>query len=159
MLDDDVRIRAAAPEEAEALSELAWRSEGYWGYSLDMMKEFRDFLTLTHAFIENNPSYVAEAGSSGEVIGFYSLEQKSGGEWWLRHLWVVPERIGTGVGQHLFLNACEVAETIGTKKLKILSDPHSEAFFLRMGAERSGTELCHCGDSERSLPVLEITLT
>lgn len=159
MLDGDVRIRVAIPEEAEVLSELAWRSKEYWGYQLELLNELRDFLTLTPEFLENNPSYIIEDMASGDILGFYSLERNGDGEWWLRHHWVVPERIGIGIGQLLFLNACEVAETVGARKLNILSDQNSEAFYLRMGAERVGMETMRFGETEYSLPVLEIKLS
>lgn len=158
MLDDDVRIRAAIPEEAEALSEIAWRSKESWGYPLELLNEFRDFLTLTPEFLENNYSYLIEDGDSGEILGFYTLERKVSGEWWLRHHIVVPERVGSDIGQLLFLNACEIAETAGARKLNILSDPNSEDFYLRMGAERVGAGTLRCCETGRELPVLEIKL-
>ena len=51
MLDDDVRIRPASPEEAEDLSDIAWRSKEYWNYPVETMNEFRNFLTITEDFI------------------------------------------------------------------------------------------------------------
>lgn len=158
MLDDNVRIRAAIPEEAEALSELAWRSKEYYGCTLEMMNCFRDFLTLTHDFLENNPSYVIEDVENGDILGFYSLERDEPGEVCMRHYWVVPERAGTETGQILFLHACEIAETVGAEKISIISDPNSEAFYLHMGAERVGLTSIVCGGTEQSMPLLEMKL-
>lgn len=156
MLDDSVRIRAANPEEAEVLTDLAWRSKNYWGYSPEEMNEFSVFLTVTLDFLENNPTYLIEDEDLNEILGFYSLEKTADGEWWLLRHWVVPERIGTGVGQLLFLHACEIAETVGAEKLRILSDPNAEAFYLHMGAGRVGEEIRKFGAAERVMPVLEI---
>ena len=64
------------------------------------------------------------------------------GGWWLRHMWVLPEEIGTGLGGKLFLHACEIAETMGAEELNILSDPNSEEFYIHMGAERAGETEC-----------------
>ena len=58
MYDDDVRIRPAKPEEAEDLSDIAWRSKSYWDYPVDVMNIFRDMLSIEQDFIENNPSYL-----------------------------------------------------------------------------------------------------
>lgn len=156
MLDDNVRIRAALPEDAEILSELAWRSKNYWNYTPEQMNEFSDFLTITPKFLEQHPTYLIESGNFSEVLGFYALEQDACGRWWLRRQWVVPEHIGTGIGQLLFLHACELAETVGAERLCILPDSNAEAFYLHMGAERVGEETVCFGSSEIVMPVLEI---
>ena len=158
MLDDDVRIRPAEPEEAELLSDVAWRSKEYWEYPVDMMSHFRDFLTITDDFIEKNPTYLAENEETGEIIGFYSIELLDDFKWWIRHLWVVPERIGTGVGGELFLHACEIAETVGADELNIIADPNVDEFYLHMGAEKVGEKTQKTGGADRKLPVLLIRL-
>lgn len=158
MLDDEVRIRPAEPEEAELLSDIAWRSKEYWDYPVDMMAHFREFLTIKDDFVENNPTYLAENEETGEILGFYSIELQNDSKWWIRHLWVVPEHIGTGVGGELFLHACEMAETVGAKELNILTDPNVEEFYIHMGAEKVGVKIQQAGDVERKLPILLIRL-
>lgn len=156
MLEGNVRIRAARPEEAEALSDLAWRSKSYWGYTPELMNDFSVSLAMTQEFMEQNPTYLIENEDFSEVLGFYALERDADCQWWLRRHWVAPEHIGTGIGQLLFLHACELAETVGAEKLRILSDPNAEAFYLRMGAERVGEQNTRFGEAEFVLPVLEI---
>ncbi|MDD4160009.1 MAG: GNAT family N-acetyltransferase [Synergistaceae bacterium] len=158
MLDDDVRIRSAEPEESELLSDIAWRSKEYWEYPIEMMAKFRDFLTIRDEFIEKNPTYLAENEETGEILGFYSIELHDDHKWWIRHLWVVPEHIGTGVGGELFLHACEMAETVGADELNIITDPNVEEFYLHMGAEKIGEIIQRAGDLERRLPTLLIRL-
>ena len=106
MYDDDVRIRLAKPAEAEELTDIAWRSKGYWDYPSEVMSRFRGLLTIKQDFVEANPTYLIEHDDTGEKLGFYALEKKNGG-WWLRHMWVLPEEIGTGLGGKLVLHACE----------------------------------------------------
>ena len=156
MYDDDVRIRLAKPEEAEELTDIAWRSKSYWDYPVDVMNIFRDMLNIEQDFIENNPSYLIEHEETDEKVGFYALEEKEG-KLWLEHLWVLPEEIGTGLGGKLFLHACEMAETMGADELYILSDPNAEGFYRHMGAERIGEERTE-GMPERLLPVMRIRL-
>lgn len=96
MLDDDARICAAKPEEAERLSGLAWRSMACWGCPPELINEF--CASLTQEFLENNLSYLIEDEGGGEILGFYSLEQNSDGQWWMRRHWVVPGHIGTCAG-------------------------------------------------------------
>ena len=68
MLDDDVRIRPAEPEEAELLSDVAWRSKEYWDYPVEMMGHFRDFLTITDDFIERGACVYANSRPVIEII-------------------------------------------------------------------------------------------
>ena len=159
MLDDDVRIRPAVPEEAEELSDIAWSSKGYWEYPVEVMNEFRSFLLIREEFIENNIVYLAENEETEEKIGFYALEKDDEkGQWWLRHMWVIPEYIGSGIGGELFLHACETAETVGAEEIYILSDPSGTEFFTHLGAEPIGEELFKVGNLDRILPVLKIKL-
>lgn len=156
MYDDDVRIRPAQPEEAEELTDIAWSSKSYWDYPAEEMNKFRGLLTVEQDFIEENPTYLLEHDETGEKLGFYALEKKEG-RWWLVHLWVLPDEIGTGLGSKLFLHACEIAETVGASELYILSDPNSEGFYLRMGAEKTGEEVA--GSTPGSaMPVMRIKL-
>lgn len=157
MLDDEVRIRPAAPEEAEELTDVAWRSKGYWEYPVELMNEFREVLTITEDFLENNPAYVLENEETEEIMGFYAIEQRAG-EWWLEHLWVTPEHIGEGLGGELFLHACETAETVGAEVLNIESDPNAEDFYTHMGATRTGDMTYKAGHVDRTVPVLRMTL-
>ena len=158
MLDEEVRIRPAEPEEAEILSEIAWRSREYWDYPAEMMNQFHDFSTITYEFIENNPTYLAENEETGEIIGFYAIELLGDSKWWIKHLWVVLEHIGTGVGGALFLHACQTAETVGAEELNIIADPNVEEFYLHMGAEKVGEEIPKTDDTKRTLLTLKIRL-
>ena len=158
MLDDDVRIRPASPEEAEDLSDIAWRSKEYWNYPVETMNEFRNFLTITEDFIETNPTYIIENEQTEEKLGFYSLDTAPDGKCWLRHMWVIPEYIGAGVGGELFFHACETAETVGAEEIYIVSDPSGEEFYLHMGADHIGTKNFKMGNLNRELPILRIKL-
>ena len=157
MLDDDVRIRPAAPEEAETLTDIAWRSKGYWEYPAEQMRRFREYLTISEQFLEENPSYLLENEETSEIMGFYSLENR-GGRWWLENMWLVPEHIGSGYGGELFLHACETAETVGANELYIEADPNAEDFYIHMGAEKIGERDSPVAGTGRRLPVLRIKL-
>ena len=156
MYDDDVRIRPAKPEEAEELADIAWQSKSYWDYPVEVMNIFREMLNIEQDFIERNPSYLIEHEETGEIIGFYALEQREN-KWWLEHLWVLPDEIGSGIGGKLFLHACEICETMGADELYIISDPNAEGFYLHMGEERIGEEET-AGMPERHVPLLRIKL-
>ena len=67
MYDDDVRIRLAKPAEAEELTDIAWRSKGYWDYPSEVMSRFRGLLTIKQDFIEANPTYLIEHDDTGTL--------------------------------------------------------------------------------------------
>lgn len=52
----------------------------------------------------------------------------------LDHLWVVPEKFGTGIGRALFQHALQQAEALGAEFLELEADPHAVGFYERMGA-------------------------
>ncbi len=137
MLDDEVRIRQATAEDADELSDIAWQSKAYSEIDTCELNELRDILDIKPAMIENNIAYVAEDSETEEILGFYFVESCEE-KYWLRYLCVAPDYMGTGIGEALFLSACEMAEEVGAEELQILCDENSEEFYTNMGAERCG---------------------
>jgi GNAT superfamily N-acetyltransferase len=123
-----IHLRPARPDEAAKLSDLAIRSKAHWGYDQAFLDACRPRLTFTDV------SAVTVAEADGELRGFYALE--ANGE--LAHLWIDPAWIGTGIGRRLFRDAVERASAAGCTALHIDADPHSEGFYLAMGARRTG---------------------
>ncbi len=74
----------------------------------------------------------------------------------LDHLWVDPQHIGTGVGKLLFDHAAHTARLLGGSVLIIVSDPHAEGFYLRMGARR--VDEVPSKPEGRTLPLLAVEL-
>jgi GNAT superfamily N-acetyltransferase len=150
-----VELRAARPEEAEALSELALRSKAYWGYSARFLDAARVQLTFTPSSVADTHVIVAEA--DGRVVGFYAVEgAPPDGE--LSHLWIDPPSIGTGVGRRLWEHAVDTARAAGFTSLQLDADPNAEGFYLAMGAERIG-ESPSAVEPGRMLPELRIALS
>jgi ribosomal protein S18 acetylase RimI-like enzyme len=128
-------LRAARPDEAALLGEIALRAKGYWGYDQEFLEACRQELTFTAADAQQRRIVVAE--TAGTVAGFYSLDgQPPEGE--LGNMWIEPDAIGTGLGRRLWTHAIEAAQTAGFKELRIESEPNAEGFYLAMGAERTG---------------------
>lgn len=97
---------------------------------------WRDALTLTSWQLERAPVYCAETG--GAVVGFYAL---SGGApvMELEHCWVLPARIGHGVGARLVEHAAATCRAARATTLRIASDPFAVGFYRRMGARPAGS--------------------
>ncbi|MFJ6215601.1 GNAT family N-acetyltransferase [Streptomyces sp. NPDC092296] len=129
-------VRAARPEEAGPLSELALRSKGHWGYDAAFLAACRAELTLTADQLAARRTRVAEDG--GRVLGFTTLEgDPPDGK--LGMCFVALEAIGRGVGRLLFDRMAAEARTLGFRRLTIDADPNAEPFYLAMGAVRIGS--------------------
>jgi GNAT superfamily N-acetyltransferase len=148
-------VRPARPDEADALTALCLRAKAHWGYDADFMARSRASLTISRTLIETGRVLVAE--NSGQLAGMASLDPLKDGTWDLLHMFVEPAAINTGVGRRLFGDIAELARANGGTLLSIQADPHAEAFYLRMGARRSG-EAPSESIPNRMLPMLEFPL-
>ena len=141
--------------DAAALSEIALRSKGYWGYDAAFLEACRTELTLTAG--QAAAARVVRA-SDGAVRGFHLLGpdpdgDPGGGE--LLMLFVDPTEIGSGVGRALLEDAVRYAARRGWSTLRVESDPGAEAFYVAHGARRVGT-VPSGSVPGRELPLLEL---
>ncbi|HEY2964551.1 MAG TPA: GNAT family N-acetyltransferase [Pyrinomonadaceae bacterium] len=146
-------IRRAEVEEATLLTTIALDAKRYWGYPEHWIKHWEADLTISPDFVRDNHVYVAEA--DGEVRGFYAL-CVSGDKAKLEHMWVAPDRIGTGIGKELFLDAMERAAALEVRDLQIDADPNAAGFYKRMGAIQIGETDSSIDGQTRKLPRLKI---
>ncbi len=148
---EPVMIRAARPDEAAAISELAVRSKGHWGYNRSFLEACRDDLALSPTEIATSPVYVYENDNS--LCGFYRLLPAGDHAAELDALFVDPSAIGQGVGRRLWEHAVSTAGALGYRELLIQSDPHAEGFYRTMGAKRIGQSASTVSPG-RMLPLL-----
>jgi N-acetylglutamate synthase-like GNAT family acetyltransferase len=148
-------IRRARPEEANALSDLSFRSKAHWGYDATFMEACRDDLTITPAEISDQPMYVLE--KCHLLIGFYGLRRLDAEEALLHSLFVEPSAIGYGYGKRLWLHAVETARRLGFHSLALHSEPHAEGFYQAMGTVRVGDVLSTVAPG-RLLPLMRFNL-
>jgi GNAT superfamily N-acetyltransferase len=151
-----VRIRPAAPSEAEVLSGLALEGKRHWGYPESWLEAWRGLLTITPDYVAAQAVACAE-DEAGRVVGFYALEREDG-RCRLEHLWLARSLIGTGLGRRLFEHAAQAARALGSPALLIEADPNAEGFYLRMGARRTGEIMSGLTGEERVLPLLRYAL-
>lgn len=144
------RLRAGREDEAEALSELALRSKGHWGYDRAFLDACREELRLRPGEVAARRTTVAE--QDGRILGFATLEG-DGPEGELGMLFVDPEAIGGGVGRLLYRHVLAEAGRLAFTRLTIEADPHAEPFYLAMGAQRIG-EAPSGSIPSRALPLL-----
>ena len=144
-----MNIRAAKPEEADQLSQLALRSKGYWKYNADFLEACRDELTISAKDIAHYPVFVLK---KQQIIGFYSL-YRQGYQAELTNFFLEPDVIGCGYGKHLWQHAVSTAQALGFKQLLIQSDRHAAGFYQKMGAQRIGESVSSVQPG-RMLPLL-----
>lgn len=118
------------------LSELALRSKGHWGYDAAFLAACRAELTIPAAEVEARRTTVAEV--DGTVVGHYTIDG-DGPVAELGQMFVDPGHIGRGIGAALWAHAVERARAEGITTLTIDADPYAEAFYLAMGAIRTGS--------------------
>ena len=123
----------ADPSMDSALTELTLRSKSHWGYTDDLMDLWRDQLKISKEFIEKNIVEVAYENDS--PIGFYSINRTDSE---VDNMWVIPEKIGQGVGRLLFNRMCQKMKEEGIHEITIISDPHADGFYTAMGAIENG---------------------
>lgn len=152
-MSSGIDIRRAVPEDADTLSRIAFAAKGHWGYPERWMERWREGLTITPEFVRGNEVYAAIV--RGKPAGFYALVGE-GPRVELEHLWVLPERMGTGLGRALFEDAVDRAATLGADTVGIEADPNAEGFYRRMGARRAGEISYEIDGQERVLPLLMV---
>jgi GNAT superfamily N-acetyltransferase len=147
-----VTLRPAVPAEADALSRLALRSKGYWGYDEEFLAACRVELTLRPEQCDGVHTVVAERGDA--LLGFYRLAGEAPVAE-LADLFVDPTVIGRGVGATLLADAVDRARALGVSRLVIDADPHAAGFYVRMGARRVGS-VASSSIVRRQLPRFEL---
>ena len=150
-----MEIRSARPEEAGLLTRIAVESKGHWEYPESWIQRWSDRLTISAEYLVARPALVAVVDE--QIAGFAAIQIEADHAL-LDHLWVLPDAMGRGIGRTLFTHAEEQARRAGAKRLRIVGDPHAEAFYARMGAYRYGQEPAHMDGVERYLPLLEKVL-
>ncbi len=146
------RIRAARPDEADALTRLCIRSKAHWGYDAA-------FMALSAPSLAVRPEDIARVrvvvDAADRPLGVARVDPVDNAVADLGLLFVDPPAMGQGVGRLLFDHACEAARALGRRRLTILADPQAAPFYERMGAR-------HVRDAPsdaipgRMLPLLEI---
>lgn len=130
-----VELRPARPEEAARLTAIAHAAKASWGYPVAWMELWRDELTFDAESMRDR--WVVVAASDGVPIGVAALTADPG-EPELEHLWVDPDAAGRGVGRALVAAARKEARQRGARRLRVVSDPNAEGFYLALGARRIG---------------------
>jgi GNAT superfamily N-acetyltransferase len=146
-------IRAARPDEGEALRTIAGAAKGFWGYDQALVRSWAASLDLSPGRLGAAHAFVAEA--EGRAIGWAEALPPEGGICVLEHLWVEPSSIRRGVGSRLFRHAAGRARDLGATAMEWEAEPNALGFYARMGGSPARTATSEWG---RRLPIMRISL-
>jgi GNAT superfamily N-acetyltransferase len=149
-------FRRARPAEAEAITQLVLRSKRHWDYPDAFIEATTPQMTFTAADFERELEHVEVLESDGELLGVIRLIRGTESAV-LEDLWIEPSAIGHGYGRCAFERAVTIARGWGKGVMEFEADPHAEAFYLHMGAERVAMSPSVAVPG-RSLPVMRYTL-
>lgn len=130
-----IEFHNASPDQADVLSDLAIESKGHWGYSKKQLDVWRNDLRITEEYISGN--LLRTISADGELVGFFAIKNVDK-ECLLDHLWLLPKRIGQGVGKQTFERVKEECAFLKIEEFALISDPNAEGFYLKQGCVRVG---------------------
>lgn len=149
-------VRNVDPADSKALTALAHRSKAHWGYPPEWITSWTADLILTPEYLRAHPGFVAT--NDGVPVGVCMLEI-DGADAQVAHLWIAPEHHGRGIGRQLVERALAVARREALTRVRVVSDPFAEPFYLRLGARRIGEIPAPMpGAQDRVLPLVEFSL-
>ena len=150
-------LRDITRDDLPAISALGIRSKASWGYPEEMMRVFREELTINEA--EFDSLLVAKlAERDGATAGYFSLKAKPGNGIELEHLFVEPEQFEKGVGTRLLAEAVSCAVKLGHRELTLIADPFAESFYTKHGAEVIGQH-ASTDIPGRFIPIMRMALS
>ena len=125
-----IEILRATPAQAGTLTAMVHASSAYQGEYASIL----DGYAVTPAYVEANPTFTATR--QGEVLGFYGLLEDPPE---LDILFVTDDAQGLGIGGRLVTHMLAEARGRGLDAVRVVSHPPALAFYVRMGARRTGT--------------------
>jgi len=145
-------IIKAQIKDAKLLTEIAISSKAYWGYSKEQMELWKDDLTVTPKTFADCNIYKFQVNDI--TAGFYVLYRANIRTSFLDFLFVTPKFINQGIGSKLLEHAKKSCISGSCAVLNVLSDPNSEAFYLKHGFEIIGKR--ESSIKGRFLPEMEL---
>lgn len=124
-------ILKAQIQDADLLTKIALSSKAYWGYSKDQIKKWKNDLTVTPKMFNDSNIYKFQINKT--TAGFYVLYRANIRTSFLDFLFVSPNFINQGIGSKLLEHAKDYCRKESCVVLNVLSDPNSEAFYLKHG--------------------------
>ncbi|MBF6023473.1 GNAT family N-acetyltransferase [Lysobacter niastensis] len=152
-------VRRATAADAATLTALTQASGAYEGEYRSIL----DGLSITPEQIDRELFFLVEddhggtVGYYGLIVGSAAVDLSGTREAELDLMFVADHAQGGGLGGLLFRHMAQQAREHGIARVRIVSHPPAESFYLRMGATRIGTQPPH-GRATWERPVLELRI-
>jgi len=128
-------IKKAQINDAARLTDLCIRSKSFWGYDAEQIEAWREDLTITSTYIEENEVYIL---IDEHWIGFYAFAPINAIKVKLNFFFLDPEFIGKGYGKQFLANFLERTRQLEYETVTLDADPNAAAFYLKQGFEVVG---------------------
>lgn len=126
-----LKLRLARPDDAPTLTKIMHQAKASWGYSEELMREWRDHWQITPALLQELDAIVAE--ENGTPIAFSAIKTTSDGSAGLDYLFVAPEFQNQGTGALLLKRTEDLARQSGCTRITLSSDVYAGSFYDRHG--------------------------
>lgn len=138
-----MHITTVATNDAEKLTSIAMLAKAHWGYDKSFMLAVREELKVSTEKLDCEALfYRCMRNTDGDILAFYCVDSRVPHEndnvFELDGLFTHPDWIGKGLGQLLFVHACDLSRRLRADKLLIQSDPYAVGFYQKMGCEIIG---------------------
>lgn len=146
-------VKKAQASDAAKLTDICIRSKSFWDYDAEQIEAWREELTITSTYIEENEVYILLEES---WIGFYAFAPVHVSKVKLNFFFLDPEFIGQGYGKQFLVNFLKRARQLGYETVTLDADPNATAFYLKQGFEVVGQ--LSSSIEGRFLPIMEMKL-
>ena len=147
-------IEKSEKQDHKILSDITYQGKAFWGYEKEQLEKWRNDLTITEHYIENNETFKLVLDS--KIIGYYSLLKLENETIKLDNLFLFPKFIGKGFGKILMLDCIKKAKENNIKKIILDSEPNAEHFYKNFGFKVY--DKLETSIKNRFLPQMELNL-
>jgi GNAT superfamily N-acetyltransferase len=127
----ELQVRAARPDEREALEALQRRASEHSGTYREQLRAHPDAIVLPVEQIEQGLVLVAEDRAG--IAGFSAILTPRDGACELDGLFVEPDRWRAGIGRRLVEGAAALARDGGANRMEVTANPDARGFYARLG--------------------------
>lgn len=149
-----MKFNKAIKTDAKDLTELTIRSKSHWNYSERQIEEWREELTITEKYINDNHIYKLLLDNI--LLGFYAFQPQNETDIKLNYLFVEPKYIAKGYGQLLMTDFLRRIKRSEFDRVILDADPNAEEFYSKFGFKVIGRLKSSIKD--RYLPIMELKL-
>ncbi len=149
-----MKIEKAASNDCSVLTELTKKSKAYWGYSEEQILKWKDNLTISKEYIENNNTF--KLTIENKVLGYYSYIIYKENYVKLDNFFLLPDCIGKGFGNILMIDFLKRIKQESFEKIILNSEPNAENFYLKFGFRKIGE--FETSIKNRFMPIMEMKL-